>query len=117
MPATSKTSVPAIHIASDGAAVLKRTRCGEPPNRNDAAIVLSATVIAAKLGPYRKRPESVKASPSEKLELTEPSRWTARPLSAARTARMSAIGSTGDSSTVLTDSAMTAQPRTSTVQT
>ena len=57
------------------------------------------------------------ASPIEKRAVKERSRSTMRPLSAARTATTSAIGSTGDNSKLLAESAMTAQPMTLTVHT
>ena len=50
-PATRNTSMPAHHMASDGAAVLKMTRPGVPFNRVEIASVSSATVTVAASGP------------------------------------------------------------------
>ena len=50
-PATRNTSVPAHHIASDGAAELKITRPAVPFSRVEIASVSSATVTVAASGP------------------------------------------------------------------
>ena len=113
---TRNTSVPAHHMASDGAAELKITRSPDPFSRVEMASVSSATVTVAASGPYTNRAAKLKASPIEKLAVTDRIRSTVRPLTIAAPAGISHARLMGDFTRLIRESTMHAVPRTLTPQ-